>query len=300
MITSTIPNSALKVDIGSILLPQEISHYFPDAEEVSLLSGGDVNTCYRVKTAKETSVIRIGKPNLDNFGFDRDREYQFYLECERLGLAPTLKRIDVSNGILIMDYIDGQQVDNTLVRQLNLIPEIAKVLQTMHTVRCDEIREPITISYIRFQMEKLKALGYLPLGWEEAIQHTLEHTYISKELVLCHNDLAFNLLYEKGRLWVIDLECAGWNDPLFDLAPLCIWYDFSPEKKQQLLTAYFGELKMEKELDQAIRVVLIFSALWSQLEVAYGNPNYQEQAQSLFERACHSSIFGNVSPDPDL
>lgn len=272
----------------TISLPKEISAYCPNATDVSLLCGGAVNTCYRVKTAKETFAVRLGKPNLENYGFDREREYKFYLEAEQLGLAPALKKFDLAKGLLVMNYIDGPLVDDSLVRQQNIIPLIAEILQKLHRIKCKEKQEPVTLSYIRFQLEKLKALGYLPEGWEKAVEQILAQTSFSNELVLCHNDLAFNILHENGRLWVIDWECAGWNDPLFDLAPLCIWHHFTREEKQKLLIAYYGNLKQEKELEQAIKVVLIFSALWSQLEVAYGKDSYQKQAKDLFERVTNS------------
>jgi thiamine kinase-like enzyme len=104
-------------------------------------------------------------------------------------------------------------------------------------------------------------------------------------LVLCHNDLAFNMLEDKGgRLWAIDFECAGWNMPIFDLAFLCIWYEFSDEEKQDLLSCY-GKGETLDALNRAMVLGMLFSALWSKLEVAYGNDRYQKQAQDLFEKA---------------
>lgn len=276
------PESSVAI---SSKIPKEILRYVPNPIEIAKLSGGAVNQCYRVSCSKGIFAIRIGKPNPENYGFDRYREWQFYKEGERLGISPTLRDGDPSTGTLVMDFIEGPLVDKTLIRHNDGISKVADLLRKLHSISCKEDKEPITLFFVRTFLEKLKFLGLLPEGWEKKIQEIINQTSCSKQLVLCHNDLAFNLMFENDRFWAIDWECAGWNDPLFDLAPLCIWYDFSTEEKKKLLVSYFGELKQEKELDQAIRLVLIFSALWCLLEVGYGEASYQKQAMELFERA---------------
>ena len=39
-----------------------------------------------------------------------------------------------------------------------------------------------------------------------------------------------------------------------------------------------------QELDAAIRLGRLFSALWSLLELVYGNEDYRQQAQELYEK----------------
>ena len=134
-------------------------------------------------------------------------------------------------------------------------------------------------------MEKLREHHALPGCWEQSVTHAIKEMPAAKKLVLCHNDLAFNLMEDKlGRLWAVDFECAGWNDPVFDLAFLCIWYEFSEQEKTALLNIYQNNITLA-ELNAAICVGLLFSALWSRLEVAYGNASYETQAQELYDKA---------------
>jgi len=115
------------------------------------------------------------------------------------------------------------------------------------------------------------------------------------KLVLCHNDLAFNLLEDRiGRIWAIDFECAGWNNPAFDLAFLCIWYKFTEEEKQLLLKTYMDKKISMDELNSAICLGLLFSALWLQLEVIYGKDSYQQQANELYQKALAMSKHNRV------
>jgi len=244
-----------------------------------------MNSCYKVETLQGDFALRIGKEDSGRYGFSRNEELKFYLIAENLGLAPHLRTYDLLSSVLVMDYIDGELVDDVLVRSENVLPKIVAALKRLHSRAPTEYQEPSIFSFIQAQMEKLKSLNFLPEEWEGAIKKIVEESRFCNPLVCCHNDLAFNMLIEKDRVWFIDWESAGWNDPLFDLAPLCIWYNFSELEQKQLLTLYFGELKQEKELGAAIRLVCIFHALWSYLEVAYGNESYKEQAQALFAKA---------------
>lgn len=273
-------------------IPSDILAIFPNAQEAKLLKGGAVNQCYCVRTLKEVFAFRIGVADPAKYGFNRDEELTFYREGERLGISPSLKTSDPTKGILVMKYIEGNLVDDQIVRAADILPQVITLMQTLHTIEGSKSGEGKTIEHIRFFMKKLKEYDSLPADWEKLINHAIAKMPLSK-LVLCHNDLAFNLLEDKidGRLWAIDFECAGWNNPAFDLAFLCIWYEFSEEEKQLLLKTYTGKKISMDELNSAICLGLLFSALWSQLEVIYGKDSYQRQANELYQKALIMSGF---------
>lgn len=66
---------------------------------------------------------------------------------------------------------------------------------------------------------------------------------------------------------------------------LCIWYEFTQEEKQLLLKTYTDKKISMDELNPAICLGLLFSALWSQLEVIYGTDYYQQKANELYQKA---------------
>jgi thiamine kinase-like enzyme len=267
-------------------IPSDILAIFPYAQEAKLLKGGAVNQCYFVRNSKETFAFRLGVADSAKYGFNRDEEFTFYLEGVRLGISPPLRTSDSTKGILVMQYIDGNLIDEQIIRAPGILPQVITLMQTLHKIECPKSAEGKTIAHIRFFMNKLKEYLSLRTDWERVANHAIAKMPPSK-LVLCHNDLAFNLLEDKidGRIWAIDFECAGWNNPAFDLAFLCIWYEFTEEEKQSLLKSYTDKKISMDELNSAICLGLLFSALWSQLEVVYGKDSYQQQASELYQKA---------------
>ncbi len=267
-------------------LPPEVLRLCSDVQEVELLQGGAVNQCYRVIMPTGAYAFRLGVADPTKYGFDRREELEFYKEGERLGIAPKLLASDPSQGILIMEYIDGALLDKDAVRKPAVNEKVVALLHTMHAIDAPENSgEGKTIQHIRFFMEALKGHQALLPEWESFIVQAIANIPKSNKLVLCHNDLAFNMLEDKvGRVFAIDFECAGWNYRVFDLAFLCIWYEFSEQEKMELLSSYNEGISL-KELNAAICLGLLFSALWSRLEVVYGNDTYQKQAEELYQKA---------------
>jgi thiamine kinase-like enzyme len=273
-------------------IPSDILAFFPDAQEAKLLKGGDVNQCYCIKTSKETFAFRLGIADPGRYGFNRDEELTFYQEGERLGVSPPLRSSDPPKGILVMQYINGNLIDKQIIRAAGVLPKVITLVQALHKIECPKSGEGKTIEHIRFFMNKLKEHHSLPADWEKLINNAISKMPLSK-LVLCHNDLAFNLLEDRidSRVWAIDFECAGWNNPAFDLAFLCIWYEFTEEEKELILKTYTDKKISMPELNSAICLGLLFSALWSKLEVIYGDDSYQQKANELYQKALIMSGF---------
>lgn len=289
------PSSLIKIQSEmNSKIPSEILALVPTALEAKPLTGGGVNQCYCVRTSKEIFAFRLGVADPAKYGFNRDEELIFYQEGERLGLSPSLKAFDLTKGILVMQYIDGNLVNEQTIRDLGVLPKVITLMQALHKIECSKSGEGKTVEHIRFFMNKLKEHHSLPIDWERVVNRAIAKMPLSK-LVLCHNDLAFNLLKDRtdGRLWAIDFECAGWNNPAYDLAFLCIWYKFTEEEKELLLKAYTDKKISINELNSAICLGLLFSALWSQLEVIYGNDSYQQKANELYQKALVISGFGH-------
>jgi thiamine kinase-like enzyme len=59
--------------------------------------------------------------------------------------------------------------------------------------------------------------------------------------VPCHNDLlADNYLDDGDRLWIVDYEYSGNNDPTFELGNTCQELGWDEARVRELCTAYFG------------------------------------------------------------
>ena len=102
----------------------------------------------------------------------------------------------------------------------------------------------------------------------------------------CHNDpLCENwILQDDERMYLIDWEYAGMNDPMWDLADVSIEANYTHEMDELLLKSYFGgEVSEEQWSAFLINKVLIdyLWSLWGKTRAVYDG---EEMEQYAFER----------------
>ena len=91
----------------------------------------------------------------------------------------------------------------------------------------------------------------------------------------CHCDpTGANLLDTGERVWIVDWEYSGMNDPTWDLAYLSLQADFDEAQDRRLLRAYFARTASAAEAARmAVQKALceLLSALWALLQHSAGN-----------------------------
>jgi thiamine kinase-like enzyme len=105
-------------------------------------------------------------------------------------------------------------------------------------------------------------------------------------LVACHCDpLCENFLDQRGkRMWIVDWEYAGMNDPMWDLGDLSVEGQFDAAQEAEMIAAYFGGEPRASELGR----IVIYKAmcdllwtLWGLIQHANRNPADDFWAYSL-------------------
>jgi len=144
----------------------------------------------------------------------------------------------------------------------------------------------------------------LPRGFEEmkqeldAVRQLLEAIYIP--LTPCHNDTWPENFVEVGRrIYLIDWEYSGMNDPMWDLGNLSVEAGFRDEQDRAMMEAYCGgfvppQLYGRMGLHKA--TASFFWALWSIVQHANNNPatDFWTYALNRFEHCKalrHSAEF---------
>jgi thiamine kinase-like enzyme len=118
--------------------------------------------------------------------------------------------------------------------------------------------------------------------------------------VPCHCDpTGRNLLDTGERVWLVDWEYSGQNDPSWDLAYLSIESRLDQAAEERLLGAYYG--RPARATDVARVTVLkpvaeVLAALWALIQDAEGNPggNFRQYATSAFASASERMAASNL------
>ena len=122
----------------------------------------------------------------------------------------------------------------------------------------------------------------------EAVRQALNGNPVQP--VPCHCDpLPENFLDTGDRMYIVDWEYAGNNDPMWDLGDLSVEAEFNPEQDAALLRAYFGG---DAPAHQVGRMVMYKSlsdlvwTLWGAIQVANENTveDFWAYAMGRFER----------------
>lgn len=203
---------------------------------------------------------------------------------------------DPSDGLMVTRFVDGAAtMSGDGFRDLDAVARAGKAFRRLHTAA-----QPFANDFTLFAMiDEYKTLlaskgATLPDGYD-AVQRRAEVARAALEsapvqLAPCHCDpLCENFLDTGERMFIIDYEYAGNNDPMWDLGDLSVEGGFGEQQDDALLRAYFGG---ESPADQRGRMVAykalcdLLWTLWGVIQHVNGNPadDFWAYAVGRFER----------------
>ncbi|MET0473848.1 MAG: choline/ethanolamine kinase family protein [Mycobacterium sp.] len=209
------------------------------------LPGGLTNRNVKITTPDATYVARCSGPSSHLLGIDRDNEDFNSRAAERAGVGAPVIDYRPDLGVLLIGYLEGTTLTSADFARPGVVAKVALGCRTLH----EGPRFGNDFDMFALQPAYLKILqdnGFrLPPGY---FDHAERFESIRAALaddnavtVPCHNDLlAANFVEDGDRVWLIDYEYSGNNDPCFELGN--IWRDngLSTEQLEELVTAYFG------------------------------------------------------------
>ncbi len=215
------------------------------ARRVTRLEGGLTNTNYRVTTPERDVVVRVSTKDGSLLDIDRDAEYANSRAAAASGAAPPVVEYDPEHSLLVVAYVCGRTLEPSDLHDTDMLSRVAAACRQLHAgprFVTDFDMFAIQRGYLRTVREH----GFkLPDGYQE-----LEPQVRRIEAALgtqpaatvpCNNDLlAANMIDDGTRLWLIDYEYAGNNDPCFELGNIASESHLDVEHLVELVTAYFG------------------------------------------------------------
>ena len=224
-------------------IPQ-LSGANPETAEIERL-GGLTNRNYKITHENYRYVLRIPGEETNEY-IDRKAEEQCSRITAEVDVNAEVLFFDSADGVQLTRYIDNSVTMNSaLFRDYGACERAAIAFRKVHT--CGKLFATrfelfVMIDEYRNLLEQKKA--QLPEGYTQVLQEAdlVREVLNLRELPLaaCHCDpLAENFLDTGERMYIIDWEYSGNNDPMWDLGDLVIEAEMGPKQEQALIEAYF-------------------------------------------------------------
>ena len=256
--------------------------------------GGITNENYYLATAQEEMMLRLPGECTDLI--DRAQEERNAHAAAAAGLNPKTLYFSAQSGIKITRYIPGARALNAaLAAEPEMMCRTASLLRRLHRELPDfENRfdpQKLFWDYLEPHRAELSVVFENLQGACEvfsALWPALD-TLGKVEYRPCHNDpLAENLVLDKDeRLWLIDWEYSGQNDPFWDVAAHLLESDFDAAQQNRFLALYLGRPPEQQEYRRVLLLQIAQDLLWSVQTMAktLAGENQFDYAKGRYDRA---------------
>lgn len=218
-------------------------------------------------------------------------------EAARAGVSPEVLHVDQGTGVMVTRFIAGAETMSP--EKFRTRPgSPARAGKAFRTLHGSGAVFPFRFELFAMIDDYLKVLSTkdvaLPAGYHDVVREasTVRAALAAHPLPLaaCHCDpLCENFLDTSDRMWIVDWEYSGMNDPLWDLGDLSVEGQFDPAQDEELMQAYFGG---EAKPAERGRIVIykamcdLLWTLWGLIQLANNNPvdDFRAYADGRFAR----------------
>lgn len=209
------------------------------------LSGGLTNRNVKITTPSGTYVARCSANTKNLLGIDRDNEYYNSKAAAEADVGAPVVDYRPDLGILLVGFLEGVTLTNADLQRPGVLQRVAAGVKGLHSgprFRDDFNmfeRQPAYLKVVQDNGFRLPSDYYEFAQPFADIQRVLEAT--DNTTVPCNNDLLAGNFVDNGeRVWLIDYEYSGNNDPCFELGNLSAECGLSTDQLDELVTLYYG------------------------------------------------------------
>lgn len=255
--------------------------------------GGLTNRTFAVTMPSGKYVFRLPGEGTEELIDRRDEKVSNEL-ADKLGIDARLVYFDRTTGVKVSSYIEqAVTMSPESMREHGAIVESARLLRTLHTCGQDTgVKFDVFAMASRYE-GIIRSKGVSLYGdygriadFVARIKNRVDRFGIPN--VPCHNDpLCENWVRSPQRLYLVDWEYAGMNDPLWDLADVSIEAGYTADRDALLLETYFGEPPDEEARFRFIanKAYLDFLwSLWGKTRVPYDGDAMESYALARYTR----------------
>ncbi len=257
---------------------------------------GLTNKVYRVETPDGVICLRVPGDGTEGF-IDRKVEQVNSRAAAAAGVSPQVLHFG-DDAIMVTPFLgDTTTMSPELLQTLPGAPSRAgEAFRKLHTSgETFEFRFEL-FAMIDDYLAHLDKLGVtdFPDGYHDAVAEaaTVREALNAHpaSLTACHCDpMCENMLDDGERMWIIDWEYSGMNDPLWDLGDFSVEAGFGPDHDREMMEAYFGRAPTAFEHGRMVlykAMCDLLWTLWGLIQHANNNPvdDFWAYATNRFER----------------
>jgi thiamine kinase-like enzyme len=259
-----------------------VARLFPGREAaIEPIAAGLTNQNFRVEVEGRPYFVRLPGQSTELLAVDRGNELHNTRAAAEAGIGPSIVAVDHASGAFALEWIEGRTMSNTAFAEDGTPARIAASLRQLHAgprFRDDFNMFRLSEYYLRVADERSIRI---PEGYRDQLPKValIEAALAARPLptVPCHNDLlAENYLDDGLKLWIVDYEYSGNNDPTFELGNTAQELGFHAARQEELCAAYFGEAT--PALLARMRLQMIMSdigwTLWAALQASISSIDY--------------------------
>jgi thiamine kinase-like enzyme len=244
--------------------------------------GGMTNKNFKVTFNGKEYVLRIPGNGTESMINRKEEKVNAALASE-LGLDTELVYFNEETGVKIAELIPGAEtLTPKMAKREDIMKQTTDIFRKLHTSNVQMANHFDVFELIdKYEqlMNEANAKPYENYEETRAQVMALREFYqgMSIELTPCHNDALPQNMVKSGedKLYLIDWEYSGMNDPIWDLAWHAMESDLTPEEEELFLTLYLQKDEIPLEIQQRMIINKIFQdfvwTIWTIIKEAKGD-----------------------------
>jgi len=211
---------------------------------ITPLPGGLTNRNYKVTTPDGSFVARVWADG-DLLAINRDHEHHNSVAAAAAGVGAPVLAYQPAEHVLVLGFLDGRTLGDADVAEPAMLPRIAAACRRLHA------GPRFAGDFDMFQVQR----RYLAVATEHGFEIPDGYAALAPQMraaqqalavraegtVPCNNDLlAANFIDDGQRIWLIDYEYSGNNDPCFELGNIAAECQLPPDGLAELIRHYYG------------------------------------------------------------
>jgi thiamine kinase-like enzyme len=248
---------------------------------IQTLSGGLTNTNFRVEVDGQPFFVRIPGASTELLAVDRQNEYYNSKAAAEAGVGPRVLYYLPEDKVMVLEFVRAKTMSNAALNQPGVPGRVAGAIKRLH---CGPrfLKDFNMFRLTEFYLDIVRQYEVrIPEGYYDRLPavEQIEKAVLVHPLptVPCNNDLlAENYMDDGQKIWIIDYEYSGNNDPCFELGNTCQELQYDETRIAELCEAYFGRATPDKLARMKLNMIMsdVGWGLWAAIQAKISKIDY--------------------------